>query len=306
MPTGTPIRTLAMVANPTSEIVSTVACQYPRLAMAINAMTTNAARRQDRCIQKASAARAKTTMRKGMWRRIAVKPSTRKSISAVTASKNPAALSCSQVIPILTQRPSGTLGSVNQLSNAVPPTRIPASPSALPVRARRAREGLRSGVDHLEPQALLDRVKTRLAVKRRHAIKPSGELRRVGLQPFLGCLWTLVAVGENLVHHQVLDVDGIDEILDELGRVRALVGPASALIGVDNRSGEIRAEAIVAASQVLDLEIDVHRMGRPAEEDDIFLVTGRPLHLGQHPLLARLDQLEVLQAELVALYEIED
>ena len=51
LPTGTPIRTLAMVANPTSEIVSTVACQYPRFAMAMNATTTNAARRHDRCIQ---------------------------------------------------------------------------------------------------------------------------------------------------------------------------------------------------------------------------------------------------------------
>ena len=63
-----------------------------------------------------------------MWSRIAVKPSTMKSIAAVTASKKPAALSCSQVIPILTQRPSGIFGSVNQLSNAVPPRRTPANP----------------------------------------------------------------------------------------------------------------------------------------------------------------------------------
>src|ERR1700733_14153424 len=31
-------------------------------------------------------------------------------------------------MPILTQRPSGTLGSVNQPPNAVPPTRIPDKP----------------------------------------------------------------------------------------------------------------------------------------------------------------------------------
>ena len=49
-----------------------------------------------------------------------MKPSTMKSIAAVTASKKPAALSCSQVIPILTQRPSGIFGSVNQLSNRRP------------------------------------------------------------------------------------------------------------------------------------------------------------------------------------------
>ena len=47
-------------------------------------------------------------------------------------------------------------------------------------------------------------------------------------------------------------------------------------------------------------------MGRPAEEDDIFLVAGRPLHFGKHALLAQFDQLEVLQAELVALDQIED
>src|SRR5580692_8395849 len=169
-----------------------------------------------------------------MWSRIAVKPSTRKSISAVTASKNPAALSCSHVIPILTQRPSGTLGSVNQLSNAVPPTRIPDKPLE-DARPRVTRTGRDWGADCLQSEALLDRVEARLAVERRHAIEPGGELRRIGLQPFLRRLRPLVAVGENLVHHKVLDVDGVDEIADEFGRVRALLGPASALVGVDNR-----------------------------------------------------------------------
>ena len=84
------------------------------------------------------------------------------------------------------------------------------------------------------------------------------------------------------------------------------LGPAGALVGVDDRAAEIRAEAVVAAGQILDLEIDVHRMRRPAEEDDILLVAGRALHFGQHPLLARFDELEVLQAELVALDEVED
>ncbi len=43
--------TLVSVENPTSEIVSTVACQYPRLAMKMNAMTTKAASRHERCSQ---------------------------------------------------------------------------------------------------------------------------------------------------------------------------------------------------------------------------------------------------------------
>src|ERR1700723_148746 len=113
-----------------------------------------------------------------MWSRIVVKPSTRKSITAVTASKNPAALSCSQVIPILTQRPSGSLGSVNQLSNAVPPIRIPARPLRVTVRAPRGRKRLALGSRslHLQTEALLDRVEARLAVERRHAIEPGGEL----------------------------------------------------------------------------------------------------------------------------------
>src|SRR5260370_21872708 len=171
-----------------------------------------------------------------MWRRIAVKPSTRKSISAVTASKKPAALSCSQVIQTLTQRPRGTLGSVNQLSNAVPPTRIPADPLRTTVRASRGRKELvEERSPHLQTEALLDRVKSRLAVERRHAIEPGGELRRIGLEPLLGCLRPLVAVGENLVHHKILDVDGIDEIADKLGRVGALLGPATALVCVHNR-----------------------------------------------------------------------
>src|ERR1700733_5739455 len=240
-----------------------------------------------------------------MWSRIAGKPSTRKSISAVTASKKPAALSCNQVMPILTQRPSGTLGSVNQLSNAVPPTRIPDKPLE-DARPRVTRAGRDRGVDRLQSEALLDRVEARLAVERRHAIEPGGELRRIGLQPLLRRLWPLVAVGENLVHHKVLDIDGIDEIADKLGRVRALFGPAGALVGVDDRAAEIRAEAVVAAGQILDFEVDVHRMGRPAEENDIFLVAGRSLHFRQHPLLARLDDLEVLQSELIALDEVED
>src|SRR5579863_3701737 len=275
--------------------------------MKTKAITTKTARRQDLCSQYANAASPRTTTRNGMCRRMAVKPSTTKSIAAVTASKNPAALSCSQVIPILTQRPSGILGSVNQLSNAVPPTEALASPSiSPPAFCPREREGPRLGVARLEAEALLHRLEAWLAVERRHPVEPGGELRRIGLQPFLGRLWPLVAVGEDLVHHQVLDVDSVDEVLDEPGRVRALGGEAGALIGVDDRAAEIRAEAVVAAGQVLDLKVDVHRMGRPTEEDHVLLVAGRPLYFGEHPLFARFDQLEVLEPELVPLDEVED
>src|SRR5277367_111342 len=135
---------------------------------------------------------------------------------AVTASKNPAALSCSQVMPILTQRPSGIFGSVNQLSNARPPAagRMSQSHSApCPRDVRRGRGPARVG--RLEAEARLDRREPRLAVEGRDALKPVRELWRVGLQPLLGRLWSLIAIGENLVHHQVLDIDGVDEVLDQ-------------------------------------------------------------------------------------------
>src|SRR5579863_5572673 len=206
-----------------------------------------------------------------MCRSIAVKPSTRKSITAVTASKNPVALSCSQVIPILTQRPSGIFGSVNQLSNARPPAASRMRQSAQHSVWRAKGKGP-ARVLRLEAEALLDRGKSGPTVEGRHPVEPCRKLRRVGLQPLLGCLWSLFAVGENLVHHQVLDIYGVDEILDQSRRVRALVGPAGALIGVNNGAAEIRPEAVIAAGQVLDLEIDVHRVGRPAEEDDVFLM----------------------------------
>src|SRR5271166_1921848 len=106
-------------------------------------------------------------MRKGICSRIAVKPSTRKSMAAVTASKNPAALSCSQVMPILTQRPSGSLGSVNQLSTRLPP--ITSQIARLLCGAAPSR-GDAKGRVRLEAEALLDRLESGLAVEGRHAI----------------------------------------------------------------------------------------------------------------------------------------
>ena len=107
------------------------------------------------------------------------------------------------------------------------------------LRGRRARSGV---FVTLTDRNLLDRLESWLAVECRHTIEPGGELRRVGLQPFLGCLRTLIAVGENLVHDKVLDIDREDKIFDELGRIRALLGPASALVGVDDRAAKIRAK----------------------------------------------------------------
>ncbi len=81
---------------------------------------------------------------------------------------------------------------------------------------------------------------------------------------------------------------------------------AGAGVGVDRGAAEVGPEDIVAALEIFDLELGVHRVRLPAEEDDRLLAPRRALDLGQHALLARLDDLEFLQAELVRLDHVDD
>ena len=114
-------------------------------------------------------------------------------------------------------------------------------------------------------------------------------------------LGLLVAIQDGR-HHLALAAQGEVEVRRAGGpmfghsRAVALAGH-----GVDRRAAEIRAEHRVAAGQILDVEAHVHGMRLPGEEHDGLLVAHGALDLRQHALLARLDQLEVAEAELVLL-----
>ena len=81
---------------------------------------------------------------------------------------------------------------------------------------------------------------------------------------------------------------------------------ALAGVGVDRGAAEVRPEDLVAAGQVGHLDVRVHRVRLPAEEDDPLAALLRPPRLGQHRLLRALLQLELAEAELVALDHVED
>ena len=62
----------------------------------------------------------------------------------------------------------------------------------------------------------------------------------------------------------------------------------------------------IAAGEVAHVEVRVHRMRRPGQEHDRLPGPVGPFDLREHALLARLDELEATEAELVLLDQVED
>ena len=139
----------------------------------------------------------------------------------------------------------------------------------------------------------------RLAVEGQNAVQPCAGRRGVGLQPLVrGDIRRFVAI-QNGGHHFTLAAQGEFKIGQQSSDVRALGAVALAGHRVNRRTAEIRTEHVVAAIQVFEIEAHVHGVGFPREEHDRLFVAHRALHLSELTLLARFNQLEVAQAELI-------
>jgi len=136
----------------------------------------------------------------------------------------------------------------------------------------------------------------RTAVEARDAVEPARERRGIALQPFrAGGLGCELAV-EDAAHDAALAIQRELEVLEQPAEVRAFLEEALAHVGVDHGTAVVRAEARVAAGEIPHVEARVHRVRFPAEEYDGPLCGDRALHLREHALLARLDQLEGAKA----------
>ncbi len=169
-----------------------------------------------------------------------------------------------------------------------------------------ARRGRRPRRRAVEPEARADRRQGGLAVEGLDAVEPVRPGLRIGLQPGVGGLLGGQPVEQDRAHHHVLGRQVEGQILEELVEVRALLAVAGAQVGEDLGPAVVRAEGVVAARQVAHLELGVHRVGLPAEEQDRFLALDGPLDLGEHALLARFDEIEAAQPVLVVLDDPED
>ena len=89
------------------------------------------------------------------------------------------------------------------------------------------------------------------------------------------------------------------QVVQQPSQVRALLTQAGARDRVDRCSAEVGAESGIAAGQVLDLEAEVHRVRVPRHEHERLVHAIRPLELGEHALLAGLDEPEMPEAERV-------
>ena len=139
------------------------------------------------------------------------------------------------------------------------------------------------------------------AIESRDAVEPRGERLGIRLQPLCGRGLGRELALEDAGHHLALAAQRELEIPDEVADVRALLEITGADVGVDRRAAVVGPEARVAAREVAHVEARVHRVRLPAEEHDRALRGDGALDLGQHALLARLDELEVAEVELVLL-----
>ncbi|ENN87978.1 hypothetical protein RHSP_50177 [Rhizobium freirei PRF 81] len=158
----------------------------------------------------------------------------------------------------------------------------------------------------LQAKLGLDRRQAVCAILGGDAGEPGGNGCRIGLQPFLCGHFRILAIVQDLAHDFVFHRQREDEIFDEGADIRALLQVAGPDVGVDGRAAEIRSEDVVAAGQIGHLVGGVHRVRRPAEEDDrlAFLVGAGDLR--EHALLGGLDHFEALQAESVLVDHVDD
>src|SRR5579872_3536977 len=244
----------------------------------------------ERCRRKLAAARIARRTSGGTKRRIPVKPSMIVLKTSWMRSKTRAPCCVSQLTTVSTSLPKGNLCDVIQSSITSSLTSTGRGPA---VPGLYERQSSRSS----EAQALLHGVGAGLSVECGDAGEPLVENRRVLLQPLLRRRRRIHAVEEDRAHHLVFHLQLEDEVLEELADIRAVAGIAGARVGEDRGAAVVGAEDIIATGEIFHVEFRVHRMGFPAEEDDVLLGIHRALHLRQHALLARLDEVETLHPE---------
>ncbi len=140
-----------------------------------------------------------------------------------------------------------------------------------------------------------------LPVECEHAVQPCLGGGGIGLQPRgrrdVGLFMSIQDGG----HHFALAGQREFEVDEQVPNVRALGTVTLTGNGINRRAAEVRTEDFIAAVQVLEFESHVHGMRLPCEEHDRLLAAISPLDLREFTLFARLDQLEIAQAELILL-----
>jgi hypothetical protein len=109
-----------------------------------------------------------------------------------------------------------------------------------------------------------------------------------------------LAVGHGYAAHAEFQVP------HQAADVGAVRGISSATERVDGGASEIGPEGAVAAGEVVDVKAQIHRVRIPCDEDDGRLGLGCALEFDEHSLFAGLDELEIAQAECIALDHSED
>ncbi len=113
-------------------------------------------------------------------------------------------------------------------------------------------------------------------------------------------------VAQDAVHPLVFELDRELEVREQPGNVGTFLLVALAHQRADRGRAKIRAKGRVATREVAHVEMRVHRMRGPRQEHDGPPGPVGPFDLCEHALLARLDQLEATEAELVLLDQVED
>jgi hypothetical protein len=151
-----------------------------------------------------------------------------------------------------------------------------------------------------------ERRERRLPIECVDVDQPAHHEFRPRIDPLASHLQRIDLAIQHRIHPLVLEVDAQLEVGEQATDVRTLGRVARARERIDRRGTEVRPETGVAARQVIDLEVRVHGVRCPRQEHDRSLLGNRALHLGEHALLARLDQLESAEAELVLLDHVDD
>ncbi len=122
---------------------------------------------------------------------------------------------------------------------------------------------------------------------------------RISLQPCGSRRWTFGPFIQDLVHHLIFNIDSENELLEKVRCIRAFARPASARQRINFRAAIVRAEIIITTRQIFNIELGVHRMRRPSQEDHPLLVPVSTINLRKHSLFARFYDLPAIELELL-------
>jgi hypothetical protein len=137
----------------------------------------------------------------------------------------------------------------------------------------------------------------RAAVVSSDALQPRAHGRWIGFEPGCGRGLRLLVLIQDGIHHLVLTRQCELQVLEQLSQVGTGARVTGTGVRVDGRAAEVGAEHGIAPRQVAQIEAHVHGVRIPGQEHDRLVVVDGALDLRQHSLFARLDELEVAQAE---------